>query len=84
MGLTCSAPGRAGIIGNPTDMYGGSVISCSLQERAIVSLRESNQLILETDAEQRVLESSEDFVLQGDHFDIAKAVLTGLEAENLT
>jgi galactokinase/mevalonate kinase-like predicted kinase len=36
--LVCSAPGRAGIIGNPTDMYGGSVLSCSVAMRARATL----------------------------------------------
>lgn len=27
--IKVSAPGRAGIIGNPTDGYGGSMIACS-------------------------------------------------------
>ena len=36
MGLTvaASAPGRCGIIGNPTDIYGGRVLSCSIPARA--------------------------------------------------
>jgi galactokinase/mevalonate kinase-like predicted kinase len=29
-----SAPGRCGIIGNPSDIYGGSVVSCSIPLRA--------------------------------------------------
>ncbi|MFI5386885.1 MAG: mevalonate kinase [Fimbriimonadales bacterium] len=29
-----SAPGRAGIIGNPSDIYGGVVVSCSVPARA--------------------------------------------------
>jgi len=31
--IISTAPGRAGIIGNPTDMYGGAVISCSIGPR---------------------------------------------------
>ena len=27
--IIATAPGRAGIIGNPTDGYGGSMIACS-------------------------------------------------------
>jgi len=38
------APGRAGIIGNPTDMYGGSVVSCSISERAYCRLSSSDEL----------------------------------------
>lgn len=29
-----SAPGRCGIVGNPSDIYGGSVLSCSIPARA--------------------------------------------------
>jgi len=36
--VVCSAPGRAGIIGNPTDMYGGAVLSCSVGLRARVTV----------------------------------------------
>lgn len=40
MGLTvsASAPGRCGIIGNPTDIYGGRVLSCSVPARATCRL----------------------------------------------
>ncbi|MEZ0326192.1 MAG: mevalonate kinase [Fimbriimonas sp.] len=36
MGLTvqASAPGRCGILGNPSDIYGGKVLSCSVPVRA--------------------------------------------------
>ena len=40
MGLRVSAtaPGRCGIIGNPTDIYGGRVVSCSVPARAKCTL----------------------------------------------
>ncbi len=48
MGLTvrASAPGRCGIIGNPTDIYGGKVLSCSIPARATcqVTVGEGNSL----------------------------------------
>jgi galactokinase/mevalonate kinase-like predicted kinase len=41
MGLTVkfSAPGRCGIIGNPSDIYGGKVLSCSLPLRNSVTIQ---------------------------------------------
>jgi galactokinase/mevalonate kinase-like predicted kinase len=33
-----TAPGRAGIIGNPSDIYGGNVLSCSVMARATCRL----------------------------------------------
>ena len=41
--ITASAPGRAGIVGNPSDMYGGSVLSCSTYERAYCTLTPSDE-----------------------------------------
>jgi galactokinase/mevalonate kinase-like predicted kinase len=40
MGLTVSAdaPGRCGIIGNPSDIYGGRLLSCSVPARATCRL----------------------------------------------
>lgn len=36
--IKVTAPGRASIIGNPTDGYGGTVISCSIKNRAEVTI----------------------------------------------
>lgn len=36
--IAASAPGRAGIIGNPSDIYGGFVVSCSVEARATCRL----------------------------------------------
>ncbi len=38
MTFAASAPGRCGIVGNPTDLYGGRVLSCSLPARATCRL----------------------------------------------
>jgi galactokinase/mevalonate kinase-like predicted kinase len=38
MTFVASAPGRCGIIGNPSDVYGGRVLSCSLPARATCRL----------------------------------------------
>ena len=44
--LACSAPGRANLIGNPSDQYGGAVLSCSVDLRAWVTLESSEELSL--------------------------------------
>lgn len=36
--FSASAPGRAGIVGNPSDIYGGHVLSCSIPCRAVCTL----------------------------------------------
>lgn len=49
MNVTFSAPGRAGIIGNPSDMYGGCVISCSVPVRNRCTIEESDKWLLPDD-----------------------------------
>jgi galactokinase len=49
MKISYSAPGRAGIIGNPSDMYGGCVISCSTPVRNRCTIEESDEWQLPED-----------------------------------
>jgi galactokinase/mevalonate kinase-like predicted kinase len=77
-----SAPGRAGVIGNPTDMYGGSVLSCSVGMRSrvtITSLEETSgdgpDLWLETAGETCHIAGRDDLKPQRNRFDVARAVL---------
>jgi galactokinase/mevalonate kinase-like predicted kinase len=78
-----SAPGRCGIVGNPTDMYGGSVLSCSIPRRATVTISGSEILTLDTGGETRVLRDRTDFHMQGDRFDVPRAVLSHLRLYDL-
>jgi galactokinase/mevalonate kinase-like predicted kinase len=73
--IVCSAPGRAGIIGNPTDMYGGSVLSCSVGMRARVSVTPAPDLMLQSGDQECHITSREDLRPRGNHFDIARAIL---------
>jgi galactokinase/mevalonate kinase-like predicted kinase len=70
-----TAPGRCGILGNPTDGYGGTVISCSLAERATVAVERADQTRVTIGGESAALLDREDFQLKGDRFDCARAVL---------
>lgn len=88
--LICSAPGRAGLIGNPTDMYGGSVLSCSVGMRSrvtITSLEENPgdgpDLWLETAGETCHITGRDDLRPQRDRFDVARAVLDYLRLPDL-
>lgn len=79
--IISTAPGRCGIIGNPTDMYGGSVISCTTRERAqcrliIDSEQSMHAIILTNEDEHMTLNSRADLQQRGDKLDIARAVLT--------
>jgi galactokinase/mevalonate kinase-like predicted kinase len=89
--VVCSAPGRAGIIGNPTDMYGGAVLSCSVDMRARVTVTSApstgsprwhtdqggrgSDIVLKTGGEQCRIASRDDLRPRGDRFDVARAVL---------
>lgn len=70
-----SAPGRCGIVGNPSDMYGGSVMSCSTAERAYVAVFPSDRLLLEADEGVIEVKSPRDLSLKNDHCDILRAVI---------
>lgn len=74
--ITASAPGRCGIIGNPSDLYGGSVISCSLAQRASVVLEEGGPLAIRSGDLIGTVRSAEDLQLRGDYLDVVRAVLT--------
>ena len=52
-----SAPGRGGIIGNPSDIYGGTVVSCAITERAEAVVSPSPRLIFEVFAHYQQINS---------------------------
>ena len=74
-GVMATAPGRAGIIGNPTDGYGGSLVSCAIKDRATAIIVPADQLIIENETGKTVLKWENDFANRGDHFDIVRSVL---------
>lgn len=47
--VTATAPGRCGILGNPSDIYGGKVLSCSVPARANCTLTASDKWVLPED-----------------------------------
>ena len=71
-----SAPGRCGIVGNPSDMYGGSVISCATAERARVTVTASDVCEIIVGGERKVIDSPAGLVQDGGMFD---AVLAAME-----
>lgn len=77
--ILASAPGRAGIVGNPSDMYGGSVVSCSTFERACCTLTPEDSLILEAPGVEQEIKDRDDLELRQDRLDISKAVLRWFE-----
>ncbi|MGV3723287.1 MAG: hypothetical protein ACO1SX_20500 [Actinomycetota bacterium] len=74
--IRASAPGRCGLVGNPTDGYGGTVISSSLCERAVVEITPANDIALDVCGYQARISSPEDLTLTDSFTDVAKAVFT--------
>jgi galactokinase/mevalonate kinase-like predicted kinase len=76
--IRASAPGRCGLVGNPTDGYGGTVISAALSERAVVEITPADDLIIEICGHQEQIDSPADLRLTDSFTDVAKAVFTYL------
>jgi galactokinase/mevalonate kinase-like predicted kinase len=77
--LACSAPARANLIGNPSDQYGGVTLACSVRLRAHVALEPaSGTRVAAGGGEIALLERSQ-LALQGDLFDVARAVLASFD-----
>ena len=75
MRLSVSAPARANLIGNPSDLYGGTVIGCAVPCRARAAFSEAPGLVVATGEEAIEFTSDTDLALRGDVFDIARAAL---------
>lgn len=73
--IISSAPGRCGIVGNPTDMYGGSVLSCTTVERARCTIVDSKSLVISVEGSEEEIRSADGLTLNGGFFDIPKAIL---------
>jgi galactokinase/mevalonate kinase-like predicted kinase len=82
--IISSAPGRAGVIGNPADMYGGAVLSCSVAMRARVSITPADDLTLVTNGRTCTIRERADLRPRGDAFDVVRAVLDYLRLPRLS
>jgi len=73
--IRASAPGRAGIVGNPSDMYGGAVISTAVPLRARCTLEPAARLTFQSPTQ---LLTPDTLALAGDAFDVCRVALHGL------
>jgi len=71
-----TAPGRGGIIGNPSDIYGGTVVSCTIGERADATVSSSPRLIFDIYGDYQVIQTVEELEFGPDnhYLDVGKAV----------
>jgi len=79
--IVSTAPGRCGILGNPSDMYGGSVISISTKERAKCELTIGDVGMIRSGDQSQILRKKDDLDLRGDRLDILRAVMQYFHAE---
>ena len=75
MRIVATAPGRAGIIGNPTDGYGGAVLSSTLAERAHVVIETADEFRVKVGELATVFRAPRDYLLKNDRFDVVRAVM---------
>jgi galactokinase/mevalonate kinase-like predicted kinase len=73
--LIASAPARANLIGNPSDLYGGTVIGCAVPCRARATFSDAPGLVVATGDESIGIGSAADLAMRGDIFDVARAAL---------
>lgn len=73
--IVASAPARANLLGNPSDLYGGAVLGCSVPLRAHVAIEAGAALELSCGDERLLLTARGDLKLRGDVFDVARAAL---------
>lgn len=75
MRLSVRAPARANLIGNPSDLYGGTVIGCAVPCHARAVFSDAPALAVATGGESIPIASEADLALRGDAFDLARAAL---------
>ena len=73
--LHVTAPARANLIGNPSDLSGGVVLGCSVPMYAEVTISVAEELELVAAGERTVIRGTDDLELRGDLFDVARAAL---------
>ncbi len=73
--IRSSAPGRCGIVGNPTDGYGGTVVASSLAERAVVEIEPHDRIEIDVCGAHATIGSEADLALEKSYTDVARAVL---------
>jgi len=73
--VVASAPARANLIGNPSDLYGGAVLGCAVPLRARVVLEPAASLELASGGERARVAGPDGLARRGDRFDVARAAL---------
>jgi galactokinase/mevalonate kinase-like predicted kinase len=75
MRVVVTAPARANLIGNPSDLYGGAVLGCAVAVHARVSIESAATLSIESGRDAAEIRSRADLALRGDLLDVARVAL---------
>jgi galactokinase/mevalonate kinase-like predicted kinase len=75
--LRISAPARANLVGNPSDLSGGAVLACSVPLRAHVSIEPCDTTEIRTGSETVRITDERDLDVRGDRLDLGRAALRG-------
>ena len=78
--LRASAPARANLIGNPSDQYAGTTLSCSLALRAHASVETADETEIRTVKGSLRIADPADLVPRGDDFDLGRVALAEFDA----
>lgn len=85
--IKVSAPGRCGLLGSPSDMYGGSIISCSISQQAhcvIDTTWLGPGLLLQASGLHHQVQTNAELGLRGDALDIARTVIGAFDIDPQT
>lgn len=75
--IEASAPGRCGLVGNPSDMYSGCVVSCSMQERAYCTIDLTiGRKTISLGSASAEITSAADLAPDGGELDLLKAAIS--------
>jgi galactokinase/mevalonate kinase-like predicted kinase len=79
--VVVTAPARANLIGNPSDLYGGAVLGCSVPLYARVVLSAGDGVELVSGAARARIAGPSELRRAGDRLDVARAALAAAPAD---
>lgn len=77
--ISVSAPASLCILGDPGDLFGGSVLACGVSLKATAEISDSPAFEVWANSQQRLFKWAGDMRLQDDEWDAARAVLQFLQ-----
>ncbi len=79
-GASAAVPARSNLVGNPSDLYGGVTLACSVPLFAHCRVESADVTRLVSGADERRIARAVDLAPAGDVFDLARSVLRSLDS----